>query len=118
MITPRQDVKILIYTQPVDFRKAINGLSAIVYDEFSDSLTSGDIFVFHNSNKNKVKLLWWDRNGFVLYCKNMAKGTFVFSKMVDGNTIQINNEQLMGLLAGIDFQLMVDFPEINYRFCY
>ncbi len=95
-------------------RKAINGLSVVVMDEFSESPTSGHVFIFFNKNKNKLKCLFWDKNGFVLYYKRMEDRKFIFSKNLSKDKIEITGDQLRGLLAGFDFTLMSDFPEINY----
>ena len=96
-------------------RKAVNGLSTIVLDEFSEPPTSGNTFIFFNKYKNKLKCLFWDKNGFVLYYKRLEKRKFVISKELSGDKIEITQEQLQGLLAGFDFTLMSDFSEIKYN---
>lgn len=58
--------RVLLCVQPVDFRKAHDGLCAIIRDQFRDDPFSGDVFVFHNGAKDRVKLLLWDRNGLWL----------------------------------------------------
>jgi transposase len=93
-------------------RKSIDGLSMLVSSEFSQAPLSGDLFIFFNRSRDKVKIIYWDRNGYVLHYKRLEKHRFVvpthLSQMV------ITETQLNGLLAGLNFELMADFTEINY----
>ena len=118
MLLIKENTKIHVHLLPVDMRKAVNGLSAIVLDEFSELPTSGSIFIFHNKNKDRLKCLFWDKNGFVIYYKRMEKRKFIFSKELSGNKIELTKEQLQGLLAGFDFTLIGEFSEINYSHFY
>lgn len=105
----------LVYVNlsPVDMRKSINGLSALVLSVFKKQPTSGHVFVFYNHSKDKVKILYWDRNGFILHYKRLEKGKFQFKKTAD-EVVELSSEQLNWLLAGLDFMLMRDFSELNY----
>lgn len=118
MLSLLDDIKVFVSMVPVDMRKSINGLSALVVDTFASSPQSRHIFLFYNRSKNKVKFIFWDRNGFVLYYKRLEKGTFKFKKSPDNNTIEITQDQLEWLLAGLDFQLMNKFNELNYSTYY
>ena len=60
----------------VDMRKSINGLAAIVQESFEIDAFTGALFVFMNGNKTRVKILYWDKDGFVLYYKRREKGRF------------------------------------------
>lgn len=62
MIRLKSGVRVYIATEPVDGRKAINGLSAFVVDAFDAKLTDGSVFVFYNRARDRVKCLFWDRN--------------------------------------------------------
>ncbi len=66
MLKIRENIKIYLYTDYVDFRKAINGLASIIIDNKIDNPSSGNLVTFHNKGKDKIKILFWDRNGFVL----------------------------------------------------
>ena len=114
MLLIKETTKIYICLDFIDMRKAVNGLSAIVLDEFSESPTSGNIFIFFNKNKDKLKCLFWDRNGFVLYYKRMEKRKFIISKDLSGKDLEITQEQLRGLLTGLDFSLIGEFSGIKY----
>lgn len=85
-------------------RKAIDGLSALIVDALDKEPTSGDIFIFRNKSGDKIKLLYWDKNGFMLCYKRLAKGRFKFPRDRQG-CITISAEQLSWLLMGFDFTL-------------
>ncbi len=106
--------KIFVSLTPIDMRNSINGLSAKIGDVFDESPTSQHLFIFYNKARDKVKLIFWDRNGFVLYYKRLEKGRFKFNKATDKKMIELSENQLNWLLAGLDFQLMHEFNEINY----
>jgi len=105
MLVPRESCRIFVYVHPVDMRKAIDGLSALVVSELQALPSNGDMFIFRNKRSNKTKLLVYDRNGFVLFYKRLDKGAFKFPKQISSDTIIITNEQLDWLLMGFDFML-------------
>lgn len=88
----------------VDFRKAHDGLCALVRDEFGDDPFSGDVFVFHNGARDRVKLLLWDRNGFWLLYKRLEKGTFPFDVRGEGARVEITRAQLAMMLEGLEWK--------------
>ena len=96
--------RVFLCVKRVDFRKAHDGLCALVRDQFGDDPFSGDVFVFHNGAKDRVKLLLWDRNGFWLLYKRLERGTFPFTGNGDGTRVEIERAQLAMLLEGIDWQ--------------
>jgi len=57
---------VLVYSKPVDFRKAVDGLSVIVEEALDENPFSGTLFVFTNRDRDKVKIVCWERNGFVM----------------------------------------------------
>lgn len=96
--------RIYLCLRPVDFRKAHDGLCALVRDQLEDDPFSGDLFVFHNGAKDRVKLLVWDKNGFWLLYKRLEKGTFPFDVRGDGARVEIERAQLSMMLEGIDWK--------------
>lgn len=114
MLKFREEIKLYVSMQPIDARKSIDGLCALVLDNFADNPQCGNVFIFFNKAKDKVKILWWHANGFALYYKRLEKHRFVLPKNTT-ETFEINQAQLNGLLAGLDFSLMRHFPEINYH---
>ena len=114
MLKPRLGVQIYISVAAIDMRKSIDGLSALVAQEFRDGPQSGHLFIFLNRSRDKVKIIFWDKNGFVMHYKRMEKHRFVLPNKNDLAHIIISETQLNGLLAGLDFNLMGDFSEIDY----
>lgn len=114
MITLSAETKIFISNQPVDMRKNIDGLSCIVSDVLNKSPQSQALYIFYNRAKDKIKILTWHRNGFVLFYKRLEKHKYKFPKAQD-EIYSINHEQLSWLIAGLDFDLMQTFEELNYQ---
>ena len=112
MIRLKSGTRVYLATEPVDGRKAINGLSAYVVESFEAKLTDGSVFVFYNRARNRVKCLFWDKNGFVLYHKRLEKSRF---KITNDGPFEISQQQLDWLLAGLDFALMAEFPELDFE---
>lgn len=96
--------RVFLCRQAVDFRKAHDGLCALVRDTFHDDPFSGDVFVFHNGAKDRIKLLLWDRNGFWLLYKRLEKGTFPFDVRGEGARVEIERAQLAMLLEGMEWK--------------
>ena len=113
MIRLKSETRVYLATEPVDGRKAINGLGAYVVESFEAKLMDGSVFVFYNRARNRVKCLFWDKNGFVLYHKRLERGKFKITAS-DGEPSCITHEQLDWLLAGLDFSLMAQFPELKF----
>lgn len=110
-----EDRPIYLYSQPIDMRKSINGLSYIVSDLSSSSLQAGSLTLFYNRARDKVKLLYWDKNGYVLIYKRLEKGRFKIIKY-DGDiaVALLDNKQLSWLLAGLDYDLMAQNKSLDY----
>ena len=118
MLMLRENLNVYVWLKPIDMRKSINGLTALVFDEFEATPQSEHLFLFYNKKKDKVKIVYWDRNGFVLHYKRLDKGRFKFKKHYHQTTLSISENQLNWLLAGLDFQLMNEFNEISYTHYY
>ena len=94
-------------------RKSIDGLSGMVFEELKQKPDSENLYIFFNKAKDKIKILYWDRNGFILHYKKLEKGKFKIVNL-DADIIEITEKQLTWLLAGLDFNLMRDFSELDY----
>ena len=95
------DAPIWFYRQPVDFRKQIDGLVVLVADTLNQNPTSGQLFVFRNKQADKVKLLFWEDNGFWLLYKRIEQGKFCFPGKED-RAMCLTKPQLQWLLSGLD----------------
>ena len=96
-------VRIYFAVEPVDMRKGIDGLRAQVEEEFRKDPYEGHLFVFIGKRRDRVKILFWDRSGFVLYLKRLERGRFQLP-VLDLKRKQVHMEpaQLAMLLDGID----------------
>lgn len=105
---------IYLYRHAVDFRKSHRGLSAIIQMELSHDPFSGVLYIFRNRACNKLKMLFWENNGFVLYYKSLAEEKFHWP---DANTdlITLNGEQLNWLLDGYDIARMKPHKVLRYE---
>ena len=65
-----------LYSAPTDMRKGFAGLSGLVRQHMNHELLSGDVFIFINRRRDRIKLLMWDATGFALYYKQLERGTF------------------------------------------
>ena len=74
---------VYLYRNPIDFRKSHNGLSALIEMELGHSPFSGHLYAFTNKQRNKIKCLFWEDNGFVLYYKSLAEEKFKWPKRSD-----------------------------------
>lgn len=91
-----------IASQPVDFRMSIDGLSQFILREKNLYLQDGSIYVFFNARKDKIKCLFYDRNGFVVYYKRLDNGcTFKLQSMLN-KVERITATDLDILLAGME----------------
>jgi transposase len=101
MLIPYEGRTIYIASQPTDFRMSIDGLSSFVQRETKNHLHDGSIYVFYNKNMDKIKCLFWDRNGFVLYYKRLDKCRFKVKKMLK-RIEKITGNELEVLLSGFE----------------
>jgi transposase len=83
-------------------RKGYDGLSGLVLNEIQRQPTDGSVYVFFNATRDKVKMLVWDIDGYVIYCKRLEKGRFEQMLTQDAsNQYQIAYKHLVMLLSGI-----------------
>ncbi len=101
-----------LYPQPVDFRRQIDGLVVLVADHLNLNPTSGQLFIFRNRTANKIKMLWWDKNGFWLLYKRLEKGRLKFPPIQD-KAMEIETEQFSWLLSGLDFSRFKPLPAVQ-----
>jgi transposase len=104
--------RIWFYPKPVDFRKQMDGLIILVADQLDLKPTSGEIYIFRSRCCKKVKLLWWDRNGFWLFYKRLEGGRFQFP-LKDDRTLELTQEQLQWLLSGLDCLAQKVLPTVT-----
>lgn len=96
--------EIYISTANVDMRKSIDGLSSIVQQRFKLNPVSDALFVFHNRRCDKIKMLYWDRDGFCLLYKRIEKGKFHFPQHISEDTYTVTEQELSWLLHGLHIE--------------
>jgi transposase len=103
---------IWLYPKPIDFRRQIDGLVMLIANQLMLNPVSGQLFLFRNKHSNKIKMLWWDRNGFCLLYKRLERGKLIFPKVNEG-VLELTRDQLSWLLSGLDYQKQNPLPEIK-----
>ena len=101
MLNLPPSVRVFVATDITDMRKSIDSLSALVEDVLKKDAFSGHLFVFCNRRGDKIKILYWDRNGFCLWYKRLERGIFRLPKSQSKVFTMAPNELNM-LLEGID----------------
>ncbi len=91
---------IWVYRDSIDFRKQMNGCIEIVMDEMKRQPNDGCMYVFRNRNRDKLKVLVWDRNGFWMLYKRLEKGRFDFSSVREG-CLEITMDDYDMLISGM-----------------
>jgi transposase len=104
MLSLSELVRIYCCTQPTDMRKSFDSLAALVREWLGHDPLSGHLFVFRSRRGDRVKLLWWERDGLALYYRRLEKGTFRFPAAVDAEarSMEISAQELSLVLWGID----------------
>lgn len=94
-------VRVWVATAPVDMRKSFDSLSEVVRTFLGHDPLSGSMFVFRNRNAQRVKILWYDRDGLAIYYKRLERGTFRFPRGEE-RALAIESAQLVRLLSGLE----------------
>lgn len=95
-------VRILVCTVPQDMRRSFDTLAAVVRDVLHEEPQSGALYVFVGKRPTRVKVLWWDRNGFCLLAKRLHRALFVMPDAAEGvPSVRIDGAALSQLLSGV-----------------
>lgn len=100
---PSHTVRILVATQPVDFRKGHDGLAALVQSVLKEDPFTGTVFVFRAKRADRLKILFWDGSGLVMAYKRLEETTFTWPAVRD-SVRTLNRAQFEALLAGFDWR--------------
>ncbi len=105
---------IYLCTEFVDFRKQMTGLSIYVEAVLKLNPFESNLFLFSNKRRCHIKALYWDRNGFAMWQKSLAKDKFKWPKQCRSATLTINDEQLQWLLDGLDILKMQPHKTLQF----
>jgi transposase len=94
-------VRILLCTQRQDMRRSFDTLAAVVREVMGEEPQSGALYVFVGKRPTRVKVLWWDRNGYCLLAKRLHRALFVVPEAEESTSVRIDGEALAQLLAGV-----------------
>lgn len=108
------DLQVYLHREPIDFRAGINSLAVRVQETMGlDPFASG-VFAFCNRRRDRMKLLFFDRSGFVLVLKQLSEDKFRWPRRED-TVVRLTTEQLHWILDGIDIDAMVRHPVRHYQ---
>ncbi len=91
-----------LHAEAVDMRKGFDSLCGVVQQQFQCSALSGDVFIFINHTRNRIKLLHWQGDGFAIFHKRLERGTYEIPKQnTTTNSILLTHHQLQFIIEGI-----------------
>lgn len=106
--------EVLLVRDAVDFRKGINGLAVLVEAALGRDPFSAALFAFTNKGRDKVKILYWERNGFCLWQKRLEKERFKWPYYRREAVIRLDGAELDWLLEGLDLKHLTPHEALNY----
>ena len=104
MLNIASNIKIYICTGHTDMRKGVGSLSMLAESIVKEEFSSGAMFVFRGKSADKIKILWWDSQGFCLFYKCLDNGKFPWLKTEDKTSVGITRAQLSMLMEGVDWR--------------
>lgn len=104
MLTLPPGARVFVATARVDGRKGIEGLSTLVRSQFAENPLGGSMYVFFSRRGDRVRVLYWDRDGYVLITKRLEKGTFKTPWHADQRHVVIEAAELLLVLEGIELR--------------
>lgn len=112
MLSLPSALRIFVAVEPADMRKGFDGLAQLVRDVIAQDPLSGHLFVFRNRRRDRVKILYWDRDGFAIWMKRLEKGTFHFPEAKQGR-IEVTPAEMAAVLEGIDLSRARRLPRFT-----
>ena len=105
MLSIPANVSVYLCTKATDMRKGFDGLHTLVVQVFKRDPVDGHLFLFVNRRGDRLKMLWWDRDGMALFYKRLEAGTYQLPATPDAREgIEIDGTDLAMMLNGIDIQ--------------
>jgi transposase len=102
VLTLPPSTRVFVATKPADMRRSFDGLLALVRDFLGEDPMSGHLFVFRNRPGDRLKILWWDRDGLAIFYKRLEEGSFRFPSAGDAPRLEMTSADLQLVLQGID----------------
>lgn len=114
MLRPHRIERVYLHRAPVDMRKQMDGLGLLAREALQIDPLSGCLFVFINRGRNKLKLLVWERNGFIVWYKRLEREKFHWPRSAAQSVITLSCEQLNWLIDGYDVWRMQPHRALHY----
>ena len=115
MIALNEQTRVYLASGVTDLRKSINGLSALVCDVLEQDPFSTHLFVFCNRSRDKIKILFWQHNGFWLFYRRLERERFRWpSSAAQSGAIVISARELRWLLDGLDYRCVEGHKKAEY----
>jgi transposase len=116
MMRPSNELlEVYLCREAVDFRKGINGLSALVESVLELTPFSEHLFVFINRKRDRIKILYWERSGFCMWQKQLDQEKFKWPRHHSGDVITLTGQQLNWLLDGYDLRYLKPHKKLSYE---
>lgn len=103
MLSLPSTVRIYLCVQPADMRRGFDGLAQLTTQLIGEDPLSGHFFVFRNRRCDRLKVLYWDRDGYAVWAKRLERGTFRFPEL-SGDRLEVSPAELAAILGGIDLK--------------
>jgi transposase len=115
MLRPERSIeRVYLHRAPIDMRKQMDGLAILAKEAMCLDPFSGSLFVFVNRRHNKLKILLWERNGFIVWYKRLEQDRFAWPKRQDEAILTLTGEQLNWLLDGYDVWRMKGHEPLTF----
>lgn len=102
MILPIAAAVVYLCVAPTDLRKQAVSLALLVEQGLKRDIFAPALYVFSNAKRDRIRILYWERNGLVLWSKRLEQQRFIWPRAVDGDTVSMNGGELNQLLDGFD----------------
>ncbi len=102
MLSVPSQTRVYLCTVAIDLRKSFDGLCGLVESVFRQNVLDGHLFLFVNKRRDRIKALWWDRDGLVIFYKRLERGTYEAPRTgSDGQQLELDSTELAMLLGGV-----------------
>jgi len=102
VIRPTAAAVVYLCVAPTDLRKQAASLALLVEQSLKRDVFAPALYVFSNARRDRIRILYWERNGLVLWSKRLEQQRFIWPRTVDGDTVSMSGGQLNQLLDGFD----------------
>lgn len=114
MLSVPVDLPVFLAVEPVDMRRSFDGLAIHIQSYLNMNPLKDGLFIFRNKGGDKVKLMWWSRNGLVIIYKRLEQGRFKWPKP-SAKMMSLTRQELELLLDGIDLSKLKRLPDLHFE---